>query len=229
MASLAWYIMLALVTAGTVHCGGEESLEETDRQVGPGAGGIGGIGGPGGIGGITGGDLLSIISQLLAGNLSLKPGAGTGNAVAGAGVAGSLALLAASVKAPIVALFQIAAEITVMVALILFISYIASLLGVHDYVDYDDGSVGGLGYSYGLGQDYGTGFVGGYDAGYKHLGGGYKGFHKKKGEVSAEETGRGAKNPSIINSLTSRVYQALDSVDFGDVKKFMEDLDTRFS
>lgn len=38
------------------------------------------------------------------------------------GVAGSLALLAAALKAPLVAVYQIAAEIVVMVALILFIS-----------------------------------------------------------------------------------------------------------
>ena len=38
------------------------------------------------------------------------------------GVAGSLALLAAALKAPLVALYQISAEVVVMVALILFIS-----------------------------------------------------------------------------------------------------------
>lgn len=49
------------------------------------------------------------------------------------GVAGSLALLAAALKAPLVALYQISAEVVVMVALILFISYIASLLGIDDF------------------------------------------------------------------------------------------------
>jgi len=78
----------------------------------------------------TAGDLLTIITQLLGGSVSIGTDVTTG---ALGGVAGSLALLAAAVKAPVVALYQIGAEVVVMVALILFISYIASLLGIDDF------------------------------------------------------------------------------------------------
>ncbi|KAF2358262.1 hypothetical protein FHG87_010980 [Trinorchestia longiramus] len=76
-----------------------------------------------------GNDVLSSVGSIFSGTSGVTFGDATGFG----SVAGSLALLAAALKAPLVALYQISAEVVVMVALILFISYIASLLGIDDF------------------------------------------------------------------------------------------------
>jgi len=100
--------------------------ERAHRQLVTGTGAVGPATGT-----TTATSLLTLLSQLLGGGgVSIGTDVTTG---ALGGVAGSLALLAAAVKAPVVALYQIGAEVVVMVALILFISYIASLLGIDDF------------------------------------------------------------------------------------------------
>ncbi|XP_018026782.1 uncharacterized protein LOC108682169 [Hyalella azteca] len=79
-------------------------------------------------------DILSSIYSLFnTGLTGISIGTGATSGTGLESVAGSLALLAAALKAPLVALYQISAEVVVMVALILFISYIASLLGIDDF------------------------------------------------------------------------------------------------